>query len=155
MTILVTGATGNVGSQVIKFLNGGGADACALTRSPEKARLPEGVSAVAGDLTDIDSIRAAMEGVSTLFLVVANSTDELGKAMGTLNAARDAKIKGVVYLSVFKSKTLTKGTTGSGGDATRVRHGLSGIWRESSGRGPQCRKVPQQVEDPCRHGGGQ
>jgi hypothetical protein len=39
---------------------------------------------------------ATVTSGSTLFLVVANSTDELSKAMLTLNAARDAKVKGIV-----------------------------------------------------------
>lgn len=103
MTILVAGATGTVGSQVLHSLNGAGADVRALTRSPDKAKLPAGVTAVQGDLGDVDSIRAAMNGVSTLFLVVANATDELCKAMLALNVARDAKVKGIVYLSVFKA----------------------------------------------------
>jgi hypothetical protein len=62
------------------------------------------VTAVPGDLADIDSVRTALDGVSTLFLVVANATDELSKAMLTLNAAREAKVKGIVYLSVFKGE---------------------------------------------------
>jgi uncharacterized protein YbjT (DUF2867 family) len=102
MTILVTGASGTVGKQVINYLKGQGADVRGLTRSPEKAQFQAGVAAVKGDLADIDSVRAVLEGVSTLFLVVANSTDELSKAMLTLNAAREARVKGIVYLSVYK-----------------------------------------------------
>lgn len=104
MTILITGATGTVGSQVLHFLDGCDADVRALTRSPDKAKLPAGITAVQGDLDDVDSIRAAMNGVSTLFLVVGNTADELSKAMLTLNVARDAKVKGIVYLSVFKGE---------------------------------------------------
>jgi uncharacterized protein YbjT (DUF2867 family) len=104
MTILVTGSTGIIGTQVLKFLDGKGAAIRALTRSPEKAQLPAGVTAVKGDLADIDSIRAALEGVSTLFLLAPNAPDELMQAMLALNAARDAGVKGTVYLSVFKGK---------------------------------------------------
>ena len=104
MAILVAGATGTVGKQVLSFLDGKGADLRALTRSPDKAHLPDGVTAVQGDLADLDSIRPALDGVSTLFLVVANATDELSKAMLALNVARDAKVKGIVYLSVFKNE---------------------------------------------------
>jgi uncharacterized protein YbjT (DUF2867 family) len=103
MTILVTGATGTVGKQVLHALAGQGATVRALTRSPEKARLPESVTPVAGDLADVDSLRNAMNGVSTVFVIVGNATDELNKAMMTVNLARDAKMKGLVYLSVFKS----------------------------------------------------
>lgn len=104
MTILVTGSTGTIGTQVLKFLDGNGADIRALTRSPEKANLPAGITAVKGDLADIDSIRAALDGVSTLFLLAPNAPDELTQAMLTLNAAREAGVKGIVYLSVFKGE---------------------------------------------------
>jgi uncharacterized protein YbjT (DUF2867 family) len=104
MTILVTGSTGTIGTQVMKFLDGHEADIRALTRSPEKAKLPAGVTAVKGDLADIDTIREALKGVSTLFLLAPNAPDELTQAMLALNAARDAGVKGIVYLSVFKGE---------------------------------------------------
>ncbi|WP_010186296.1 NmrA/HSCARG family protein [Sphingomonas sp. PAMC 26605] len=104
MTILVTGSTGTIGSQVLAFLDGHGAEIRALTRSPEKARFLDGVTAVKGDLSDIDSVRAALAGVSTLFLLAPNAPDELTQAMLTLDAAREAGVKGIVYLSVFKGE---------------------------------------------------
>ena len=105
MTILVTGSTGNIGSQVLAHLQGqGAAEIRALTRAPEKARLGAGVTPVKGDLADVDSLRAALSGVSTLFLMVPNVADELTQAMLAMNAARDAGVKGIVYLSVFKSE---------------------------------------------------
>jgi uncharacterized protein YbjT (DUF2867 family) len=102
MTILVTGSTGVIGKQVLEHLQGSGAEVRALTRTPEKARFPAGVSAVQGDLSDLDSMRQAMQGVSTLFLLVPNAADELTLALQTLSVAREAGVKGVVYLSVFK-----------------------------------------------------
>jgi len=89
---------------VLNFLDGHGAEVRALTRSPEKAHFPAGVAAVKGDLSDIDSVRAALNGVSTLFLLAPNASDELTQAMLTLNAARAAGVKGIVYLSVFKGE---------------------------------------------------
>jgi len=94
MAILVTGSTGTIGTQVLNFLDGHGAEVRALTRSPEKAHFPAGVSAVKGDLSDIDSVRTALDGVSTLFLLAPNPPDELTQAMLTFNAARDAGVKG-------------------------------------------------------------
>ncbi|MBB2201066.1 SDR family oxidoreductase [Gluconacetobacter tumulisoli] len=105
MTILITGGTGTIGSQVLASLNGQDADIRALTRTPEKAKLPPGVRPVGGDLSDIDAVRAALAGVSTLFLLVPNVADELTQAILTLNAAREAGVKGIVYLSVFKGET--------------------------------------------------
>lgn len=104
MSILVTGSTGTIGTQVLSFLDGHGAEVRALTRSPEKAKFPAGVTAVKGDLSDIDSVRAALAGVDTVFLLAANAPDELTQAMLTLNAAREAGVKGIVYLSVFKGE---------------------------------------------------
>ena len=103
MAILVMGATGTIGSQVLAALDSQKFAVRALTRSLEKANFPAGVTAVQGDPGDIDSIRAALDGVSTLFLLGANVPDELTQVMLTLNAARDAGVKGVVYLSVFKA----------------------------------------------------
>jgi uncharacterized protein YbjT (DUF2867 family) len=104
MTILVTGSTGTIGSQVLAHLQGQGGEVRALTRSPEKAQLPAGVTAVGGQLGDIESFRAAMTGVSTLFLLVPNLADELTQAMLALTVAKEAGVKGIVYLSVFKGE---------------------------------------------------
>ncbi|MGY2982889.1 uncharacterized protein YbjT (DUF2867 family) [Bradyrhizobium sp. USDA 4508] len=88
MTILVTGSTGTIGTQVLNHLAGQGVEVRALTRSPGKAQFPQHVTAVRGDLADVDSVRAALVGVSTLFLLVPNAADELTQAMLTLTAAR-------------------------------------------------------------------
>lgn len=107
MTILVTGATGRIGSQVAGLLAKAGASVRALTRSPDKAKLPEGATAVQGDLTDIDSMRAALVGIDTLFLLVANVPDELTQAIIALDLAREAGVRGIVYLSVYKGEAYT------------------------------------------------
>lgn len=102
MTILITGSTGVIGKQVLAHIEGSGVEVRALTRSPEKARFPTGVTAVKGDLSDIDALRQAIKGVSTLFLLAPNAPDELTQALQTLSVAHEAGVKGVVYLSVFK-----------------------------------------------------
>jgi uncharacterized protein YbjT (DUF2867 family) len=104
MTILVTGGTGTIGGQVLTYLAQTGVEVRALTRTPEKARFPAGVVAVKGDLSDIDSVRAAVQDISTLFLLAPNAPDELTQAMLTLDVARAAGVKGIVYLSVFKGE---------------------------------------------------
>jgi uncharacterized protein YbjT (DUF2867 family) len=104
MAILVTGSTGTIGTQVLSHLQNSGADVRALTRSPGSAQLPAGVTAVRGDLADVDSFRAALAGVSTLFLLVPNVADELTQAMLSLTVAREAGVKGIVYFSVFRSE---------------------------------------------------
>lgn len=104
MTILITGSTGTIGAQVLAHLKADDVAIRALTRSPEKARFPAGVIPVAGDLSDMESLRAAMTGVDTLFLLAPNVPDELTQAMLALTVAREAGVKGIVYLSVFKGE---------------------------------------------------
>jgi uncharacterized protein YbjT (DUF2867 family) len=104
MAILVTGSTGTIGAQILTHLQGHDGEVRALTRSPGNAQLPAGVRPVGGDLGDLDSVRAALGGVSTLFLLVPNVADELTRAMLTLTAAREAGVKGIVYLSVLKGE---------------------------------------------------
>jgi uncharacterized protein YbjT (DUF2867 family) len=103
MTILVTGATGSVGSQIVDLLAARGAPVRALVRDPAKVRFPIGVEVAKGDLTDVDSVRAAMKGVRTLFLLNAVVPDEFTQALITLNLAREAGIERIVYLSVIHS----------------------------------------------------
>ena len=107
MTILVTGATGTIGGQVLAALAGQGVPVQALTRTPDKARLPAGVTPVQGDLSDVDAMRVALSGASTLFLLAPNVADEMTQALMTLNLAREAGISRVVYLSVFKGADYT------------------------------------------------
>jgi uncharacterized protein YbjT (DUF2867 family) len=101
MTILVTGATGNIGSQVIQHLVDRGADVRALVRDPSKANFPASVAVVKGDFLDVDSLRTAFDGVSTQFLLNAVVSDEFTQALIALNVARSAGIERIVYLSVI------------------------------------------------------
>jgi uncharacterized protein YbjT (DUF2867 family) len=101
MTILVTGATGTVGRQVVEQLARRGSRVRALVRDPGKAALPPEVALAKGDMLDVDSLRAALDGVSTLFLLNAVAADEFTQALITLNAARDPGVTRLVYLSVI------------------------------------------------------
>lgn len=101
MSILVIGATGTVGSLVVQGLARAGAPVTALARQPGRVTWPEGVGSVAGDLTDVASLRRAMAGVRTLFLLNALAADEVMQSLQALNVAREAGIQRIVYLSVI------------------------------------------------------
>lgn len=104
MTILVTGASGTIGSKVVAALAERGAKVCAFMRDPGKARLPAGVKIARGDFLDVASLRAALKEARTLFLLNAVSPDELTQALIALNLAREAGIERIVYFSVIKSE---------------------------------------------------
>ncbi len=69
MTVLVTGATGTVGGHTVQHLLRAGQKVRALTRDPARARLPEGVEVVAGDLTDAATLTRAFDGVTAAHLI--------------------------------------------------------------------------------------
>ncbi|KDR31951.1 MULTISPECIES: NmrA family NAD(P)-binding protein [Caballeronia] len=104
MTILVTGATGRVGRQVVDQLVRRNADVRVLVRDPSKADFPSAVSVVQGEMLDIDSLRRAFAGVRTLFLLNAVSGDEFTQALIALNIARESGVERVVYLSVMHAE---------------------------------------------------
>lgn len=66
-----------------------------------KTDFPAGVQTVTGDMTDLESMREALKGVTTLFLLNAVVPDELTQALTTLDLAADAGIQRIVYFSVF------------------------------------------------------
>lgn len=101
MSILVTGATGRVGHHVVNQLVKRNAQVRVLTRDPSKTTFPDSVEVVKGDLLDIDALRVAFKGVTSLFLLNAVTGDEFTQALITLNIAREAGVERVVYLSVF------------------------------------------------------
>ncbi len=104
MTILVTGATGRVGRQVVDQLVKRGADVRALVRDPSKASFPASVNVAQGDMLDLDSLRRAFVGVRTLFLLNAVAGDEFTQALIALNVARESGVERVVYLSVMHAE---------------------------------------------------
>jgi uncharacterized protein YbjT (DUF2867 family) len=103
MSILVIGSTGTIGSLVVEGLAKQGAKVSAMVRQVGKASLPAGVEAVVGDLTDVASLRKAMTGVRTLFLLNALAPDEVTQSLQALNVAREAGIRRIVYLSVINA----------------------------------------------------
>ena len=67
--ILVTGATGNVGRQVVSELLRMDVDVRALTRHPDTADLPSDVEIIRGDPSDPHAVDAAVTGADAVFLM--------------------------------------------------------------------------------------
>jgi len=84
--ILVTGATGTVGRQVVSQLLATGVRVRALTRDPSLAKLPDGAAFFQGDLTIPETLDACLDGVDVVFLVwtagpgaVSSAVDRIAK----------------------------------------------------------------------------
>jgi uncharacterized protein YbjT (DUF2867 family) len=92
--ILVTGATGNVGAELVTALAEAGEPVRALVRKPQNAVLPPGVEPVAGDLNQPESLTGALAGAHGLFLLPGYAD-----LPGLLALARRAGVTRVVLLS--------------------------------------------------------
>ncbi|GMA61297.1 NAD(P)H-binding protein [Alicyclobacillus fastidiosus] len=67
--ILVTGATGNVGRHIVDNLCKGGHQVRVLTRNPAKVSFPAEVEVAIGDLTAPETLKEALDGVQSVYLV--------------------------------------------------------------------------------------
>lgn len=95
MTILVTGATGNIGRRIVDHLIDLGAnDIRALTKNPARAKLPDGVDTITGYLGDPESLPAALDGVERVYLAPLPQTLD-----ATLDLIKKAGVEYVVALS--------------------------------------------------------
>ncbi|MFG1794354.1 NAD(P)H-binding protein [Nocardia sp. NPDC049149] len=92
--ILVTGATGTIGGELVTALSAAGTPARGLVRNPAKATMPPGIDAVTGDLNRPESLAEALDGVHALFLLPGyDNQAEL------LDLAKKAGLHRVVLLS--------------------------------------------------------
>ena len=67
--VLVTGATGQIGSEVLSQLRGTDCRVRAKSRNPRAANLPTDVEIVRGDLSAPDTLDACLNGIESVFLV--------------------------------------------------------------------------------------
>jgi len=99
--ILVTGATGTIGSELVRLLAAQGVKVRAMTRDPDGARMPAGVEVVRGDFTDSGSLESAVAGASAVFLLTAPGPDAANHDLAMIAAARAAGVRRVVKLSAI------------------------------------------------------
>lgn len=79
--VLVIGATGNVGRQVLSQLTGTGVHVRALVRNPPTAGLPSEVEVVRGDLALAGTLDDCLEGIDAVFLVWCAPPDAVAPAL--------------------------------------------------------------------------
>jgi uncharacterized protein YbjT (DUF2867 family) len=96
--ILVTGATGTIGSEVVKALAARSADVRVAVRNAEKTN---SANAVRFEWDDPASIRAALTGVERAFLLTPFSEKQADYGKAFVRAAKEAKVTHLVKLSVI------------------------------------------------------
>lgn len=102
--ILVIGALGNVGAEVLKHLLNAGVKVRASDMSEEKikARFGSSVEAVRFDFTDPKTYEVTFKGVEKMFLLRPPHITNIKRDMyPSINAAKRAGVKHVVFLSLI------------------------------------------------------
>lgn len=100
-TVLVTGATGTVGSEVVRQLGERGVPVRAFVRDPDRARAILGgdVEVAVGDFAEPDTIEVALKGVDRVFLACNNDPRQVEYESNVIDGAARAGVQRIVKLS--------------------------------------------------------
>jgi (4-alkanoyl-5-oxo-2,5-dihydrofuran-3-yl)methyl phosphate reductase len=107
--ILVTGATGTVGREVVAQLLVAGEKVRALTRNPSRAQLDEQVELVAGDFNQPETLAKAVEGVESIFSLAFGPQLAIQEA-SLAQAGQKAGARHIVKLSSLRSSGEARST---------------------------------------------
>jgi uncharacterized protein YbjT (DUF2867 family) len=101
--ILVTGATGNVGREVVQLLSAQNFRVTAAVRNPIEASkdFASNVRCVLFDFTNPDTFADAFTGVNKLFLVRPPAIADIHQITPALNAAKQAGVEEIIFLSII------------------------------------------------------
>ena len=97
--ILVTGATGKVGTLLIKRLSARGANVRAFARNAQHKLSFPGVEFVRGDFRDPATFLTALDGVDRLFLLIPSSAEVENQQKAFVDAAKQRNVRHIVNLS--------------------------------------------------------
>jgi uncharacterized protein YbjT (DUF2867 family) len=98
MKILVYGGTGSQGSAIVRAARANGHEVTIFTRQPDKVVSEPGVRAVAGDLDDPASVRAASVGIDAVAMTLSFfAPDPVAHAHAVIDAAKAAGVPWLVY----------------------------------------------------------
>jgi uncharacterized protein YbjT (DUF2867 family) len=109
--ILVSGATGRTGGAAIDTLLGMGKRVRAYVRSDDEraaAMRQRGVDIAVGDFTDIDHIRAAMEGIRSAYFLHPIAPGIIGATAYFAQAAKEAGVTAIVNMSQISARRESK-----------------------------------------------
>ncbi|WP_017559563.1 NmrA family NAD(P)-binding protein [Nocardiopsis baichengensis] len=102
-TVLVTGATGSVGSALVSALKARGATVRAMIRDPHRPVAAADANVVA-DLRDPDSVAAALKGADAAFLNSPSAPDAAALQTRFADLVREAGTDRLVVLSQYAAR---------------------------------------------------
>ena len=101
MKTLIIGGTGNVGTQVVKYMLQANKPVRVLTTSLEKAaKLPVYVDPFVANLDEPETLTKAFAGIDKVFLLNPQGHTEVEQAVNAVNAAKKAGVSKIVYQSI-------------------------------------------------------
>lgn len=126
--IVVTGATGNVGRELVGTLAAEGARVTATSRRIADGDVPQGVRAWPADLADAESLRAVLDGADALFLHDGGLSAHLLDVPHLMDVAKAGGVRRVVLLSslgvVTRPESVSHGGIGRAIDEAVRQSGL-------------------------------
>lgn len=126
--IAVTGATGRLGGRVARRLAERGVAQRLVVRDPSRAPELSGASVVAASFEDGAAVHAALEGVETVLMVSAAETpDRVEQHRTFVDAAVDAGIRHLVYISFYGAAANATFTLARDHHATEVHIRATGL----------------------------
>ena len=100
--ILVTGASGNIGSATVSVLAARYADKVEIragVRNPDKVPARPGVTIVKAVMGEKDQLKDPLKDVDALFIVTPTSEDRAALTIKTAEAAKEAGVKFILVVS--------------------------------------------------------
>lgn len=110
--IIVTGATGNIGGELLRLLSEDGVDVKALSRNPPGDSPLPGVEWVAADLSDRAALTDVFSGAERLFLLTGNVGDMVRLQKNAIATARESGIQHIVKVSALGASDHSKSVIG-------------------------------------------
>jgi uncharacterized protein YbjT (DUF2867 family) len=110
--IVVTGATGTIGRDLVRLLAASSHPVRALSREPPPGETAAGVEWVRADLSDSAALASALDGGRRLFLLTGNGDDMVRLQKNVIRAAVEAGASTVVKLSALGASDHSRSVIG-------------------------------------------